>query len=120
MPRTITRPGATVANLQYNYPAANAGRIDSMTNAVSGETVTYQYDVLSRLTSATAQISSTPQWTQEYTYDGFGNLYKKTGTGLAAPWNVDYTGSLVSAKNQIGTAYDANGRRGAVPCSVAP
>lgn len=92
-----------MSNLQYNYPAVNAGRIDSMQNELSGETVTYQYDVLSRLTAANAQ-----QWTQQYTYDGFGNLYKKTGTGLAASWNVDYTSSLVSSKNQIGT-HDANG-----------
>jgi RHS repeat-associated protein len=102
--RTIFPPGTTpVANLTYTYPATNAGRIDSMTNAISGETVSYEYDQLSRLMAANAQ-----QWTQAYTYDPFGNLYKKTGTGLAAAWSTDWTASLVSAKNQIGS-HDANG-----------
>jgi hypothetical protein len=35
----------TVENLTYNYPAGtNNGKIGSMYNAVSGETVTYTYD----------------------------------------------------------------------------
>jgi RHS repeat-associated protein len=96
------QPGAPL-NQQYNYPAANAGRIASMSNLISGETVTYQYDSLARLSSA-----GSPHWTQAYTYDGFGNMYKKTGTGLAAAWAWDATASLNSAKNQFGS-YDANG-----------
>ena len=35
----------SVENLTYNYPAGtNNGKIGSMYNAVSGETVTYTYD----------------------------------------------------------------------------
>ena len=98
-----------MANHTYVYPSANAGRIDSMTRQmwndagtqIVNETVTYQYDTLSRLTAANAQ-----QWTQTYTYDGFGNMYNKVGTGLAPSW--DGTSGLVSGKNQIG-AHDANG-----------
>jgi YD repeat-containing protein len=46
-------------------------------DGVSGETISYQYDVLKRLTqaSSTPTSGSTPAaWTQGYTYDGFGNL----------------------------------------------
>jgi YD repeat-containing protein len=36
--------------------------------------VTYQYDLLKRLVSATAGSN----WTQTFGYDGFGNLTSKT------------------------------------------
>ena len=42
-------------NLAYSYPTGtNNGKIASKYNAVSGETVTYQYDSLNRLASASA------------------------------------------------------------------
>jgi YD repeat-containing protein len=56
---------------------SNAGKIVSQTDNVSGETVTYAYDSLSRLTSASASGNA---WTQTYSYDGFGNLTNRTGT----------------------------------------
>src|SRR5258708_27123725 len=62
-------------NITYTFPSANNGKISSQTDAVSGETITYQYDSLNRLISA-----STSTWTQTQTYDGFGNLTARTGT----------------------------------------
>jgi hypothetical protein len=58
---TIFKNGGALANLTYTYPAGHAGWIESMTNALSGEMVTYQYDMLSRLTA------NSQQWTQTYT-----------------------------------------------------
>ena len=73
--------GAALMDLRYNYHATqNNGRITSMQDLVSGETVTYQYDELQRLTSA-----STATWGNSYTFDGFGNLLSKTVTGGSAP-----------------------------------
>ncbi len=61
-------------NLTYNYPTGtDNGKISSMYNAVSGETVTYSYDSLNRI--ATAGGSG---WGEAYTFDGFGNLTAKT------------------------------------------
>lgn len=49
-------------NLTYNYPTGtNNGKVSSMYNAVSGETVTYTYDSLNRL--ATANGSG---WGEQY------------------------------------------------------
>jgi YD repeat-containing protein len=83
--------------LQYVYSAAqNNGQITQMVDTVSGETISYQYDALKRLTSA----SSTAAWNQTYQYDGFGNLTAKA----AAPIPVD------AATNRLSNAfYDANG-----------
>jgi YD repeat-containing protein len=53
--------------------------------------------LLQRLTSATAA-----SWSQTYTYDGFGNLKKKVGTGaaLCTVFNV----AMTSATNNGGAA----------------
>jgi hypothetical protein len=47
-------------------------------DAVTGETITYQYDALKRLQSATGK-----NWGETYTYDGYGNLTQMSPTGTA-------------------------------------
>ena len=81
-------PWGTAENLTYNYPSGmNNGKVSSMYNAVSGETVTYTYDTLNRIATASGcdQLSGCTQqtfaWTQQYTFDPFGNLTGKTGSG---------------------------------------
>jgi YD repeat-containing protein len=65
--------------MSYNYPSTgNNGQIQSAVDGRSGETVSYTYDALKRLTAA----SSTGGWNQSYAYDGFGNLTKKTTNGV--------------------------------------
>ncbi len=84
-----------------------------MTDGVSGETISYQYDALKRLTSACVVAdfrigNSSRRRTQNYSYDGFGNLTGK-GSGSAVPVN-SATNQL---QNQTGVlsnvAYDSNG-----------
>ncbi len=53
----------------------NNGKISSQYDAISGETVTYAYDSLNRLLSASGS-----GWNQSFGYDGFGNLVSKTGS----------------------------------------
>ena len=55
--------GGASENLTYNYPAgANNGKVSSMYNAVSGETVTYTYDSLNRLLTAERQRMGRAIW----------------------------------------------------------
>jgi RHS repeat-associated protein len=92
----VTGPGISKT---YTYTAgANIGKISSQTDAISGETVQYVYDSLNRLYSATTTAGTA--WSQTFTYDPFGNLTAKTGTGTAPP------SIPVSAQP---SALDANG-----------
>src|ERR1700733_8063 len=71
----------TSENLTYNYPAGtNNGKVSSMYNAVSGETVTYAYDSLNRLLTAGGS-----GWGEKYGFDPFGNLTSKTVTAGTGP-----------------------------------
>ncbi len=92
--------------IAYTFPTngTNNGKISSQTDSVSGETVTYQYDSLNRLLSA----SSNQSWSETYGYDGFGNLVSKTPTGGAPTLSQ----AVNAATNQIvGQSYDANGNQ---------
>jgi RHS repeat-associated protein len=91
----VTRIQGTGYDYQYDYnaPGGNNGQVWKETRGA--EQITYQYDELKRLVSATGQPA--------YTYDGFGNL-----TGMGAP--VD------AATNRIATySYDANGNVTGMP-----
>jgi hypothetical protein len=81
----IAVPG--VRDFTYTFsPTQNDGRITQMTDAISGETVVYQYDSLKRLTSAE---TTGPQWGQSFSYDGFGNLLSSVATKGSAPAPLD-------------------------------
>ena len=83
----------------YNYPTGtNNGKISSMYNAISGETITYTYDSLNRL--ATAAGSG---WGEAYTFDGFGNLNAKTVTSGSGP-SLSLTTN--PANNQMDGIYE--------------
>ena len=65
----------------------------------------YQYDALNRM----IQASSSSGWSEQYGYDGFGNLYSKTGNG-SAPLSatVDQTSNCI---RMTGITCDANGNQ---------
>jgi RHS repeat-associated protein len=95
----LTVPGQL--NISYNFATQNNGQISSQPDNLSGEQITYQYDALQRLYSATGSA-----WSQTFTYDGFGNLTDKVGAG-GAPTNHS---PVNAATNQLtGYSYDANG-----------
>ena len=63
--------------VSYNFSAtANNGQITSMHDARTGNTVTYTYDLLKRVTNASATGGTA--WSQAFGYDGFGNLQTKS------------------------------------------
>jgi RHS repeat-associated protein len=101
--------GTYPLNISYNFTAGqNNGKIASQTDNLSGETVTYQYDSLNRLITATSSQS----WGETYGFDSFGNLLSKTGTGGAPTLSQ----SVSTATNQIvGQTYDANGNQVSSP-----
>lgn len=103
----VTVPG--VLNMSYAYPVgANNGKISSQTDALSGETVTYAYDSLNRLIAASGS-----GWSEQYGYDGFGNLTDKTPTPAgSAPeihLTVDKATNHITVPSQF---YDAHGNQG--------
>jgi len=80
-----------------------------MYDAISGETVTYTYDSLNRLLTASGSTSGTTTWGQQYGFDGFGNLLSKTVTAGSGP---SLSQAVSAANNQIvGQSYDANGNQ---------
>jgi hypothetical protein len=82
----------------YNYSATqNNDKIQSMTDSISGETITYQYDSLNRMVNASGTGDPNGPWSQAFTYDGFGNLVAKAGTN--APNNI--TINVNPANNQL-------------------
>ncbi len=98
--------------IQYSYPAAssttgNNGQISQAVDNLSGETITYLYDSLRRLTSATSTplAGGVPSgWAETFGYDGFGNLTSKVLNGTSAPIAVN------AGTNQLSNAlYDFNG-----------
>ncbi len=93
--------GAPTGGVGYTWSATqNNGQITQAVDTISGETITYIYDALKRLTSA----SSTKPWTQTFQYDGFGNLTAKVLNGASTPIPVN------PANNRLSNAtYDANG-----------
>jgi RHS repeat-associated protein len=101
---TLTLPGRTIT---YNFPAAgsNNGKVSSVVD--SGETISYAYDALQRLISATGS-----DWSQTYAYDGFGNMTGKVGTGGAPSWS----NGMDPATNRLsGVSFDANGNQLTLP-----
>jgi RHS repeat-associated protein len=101
----LTITGAFPLDISYNFPAgANDGKISSQKDNLSGETVTYQYDSLNRMISA----SSSQSWSEMYGFDSFGNLLSKTPAGGAPTLSQ----SVNPATNQIvGQTYDSNGNQ---------
>jgi RHS repeat-associated protein len=104
MGQLITLNNASV-NVSYNYSnTANNGQITSMTDSMVGQTVSYTYDALKRLTGAAA--TGTSVWSQQYTYDGFGNMTQKSGSGATFNNYVDPATNRLAFGN---FCYDPNG-----------
>ena len=104
---TMSRVNGGVYDQTYTYATTqDDGRLVSKTDAISGETVAYQYDTLGRLTRAE---TTGPQWGLAWTYDGFGNRLTQSvvkGSGPAASTPVYPTTNRLQDSN---IDYDAAG-----------
>ncbi len=95
---------AKCSHARRDSATQNNGQITQFRDGVSGEQVSYGYDSLNRLISASA---SSGAWGQSFTYDGFGNLLQKTVTQGSAP---TLSVAVDPATNRmVGQSYDANG-----------
>ena len=101
-------------SMQYTYsPTQNNGQITQQTDVFSGEQVSYTYDRLQRLVTATTTDSS---WGLSFSYDGFGNRTGSTVTKGAGPSGSGY---VDPATNRMGGySYDANGNQTLAPNGV--
>ena len=104
---------ATVVNgtvgLTYTYSGTqNNGQITGGTTGNGSVTNTFTYDALKRLTAATAVTSGgATQWAQTYSYDGFGNMTAKSGSGLTfSNPGLDQTTNRLVGTN---VCYDGDG-----------
>ena len=82
--RVQERPGHAFFNADNYSASQNNRKATSVTDAVSGETVSYTYLALNRLTQALSNSSSAP-WGQSFTYDIFGNLTDNNVVSGSAP-----------------------------------
>ena len=92
----------------YTYSAtADNGQIQHVNDTMSGETIVYTYDSLRRLTQAASMPNAgltPPAWTQQFQYDGFGNLTAKVLNGTTTSIGV------TAATNRLSSSsYDLNG-----------
>ncbi len=102
---SATQGSTVIVNKSYSYPAAaNIGKITSQTDNISGEVVQYTYDSLNRLLQASTSAGS-PSWSQAFTYDPYGNLTAKTGTGGAPAIPTSAQPSSYDANGNVTTTY---------------
>jgi RHS repeat-associated protein len=94
--------------ITYTYSSTqNDGQITGVTDSLSGEAMTYQYDVLKRLTSASSSPisgSMPAAYTETFGHDGFGNLTSTVLNGTTTSIAVDATTNRLTS-----ASYDANG-----------
>jgi len=103
-----TGPSNSIQNLSYTYEANS--NVATITDALRGETSTFGYDDLDRLTSAS--IPGAGGYARTWTYDAIGRMTART-VG-ATPHSYEYTDpNHVHAKTKWNSwpqfTYDANG-----------
>jgi len=102
-------------DLRYSFNAGtNNGQAYQMTDVLTGEVVSYQYDSLKRLIQA--QTVASGGWGQSFGYDGWGNLLSKAATAghtaTAMSLSVDPSTNRATTS---GFVYDANGNTTSLP-----
>ncbi|HXQ71319.1 MAG TPA: hypothetical protein VN844_12565, partial [Pyrinomonadaceae bacterium] len=86
--QTVMRGATTLLNLSYDYANANGKRTGQITKVLNNlnhnKDRGYSYDAVGRLVQATGGPSASPLWTQNYTYDRYGNRTAVSASGFSA------------------------------------
>lgn len=108
--------GARIQDMAYTYDeVGNITKITDNSTTHTKKTISYAYDSLNRLLSATATDAVNGEnYTQVYAYDAIGNIASKSDVGV-----YGYNGSridksyvnphAITAINGLGYTYDKNG-----------
>jgi RHS repeat-associated protein len=115
-------PDGNLQNLNYTYDKlGNITKLEELADGDLTRSVTYTYDDLNRLTSATAKnLDNTPIYSESYTYSPVGNILTTTsmdgvvGTRTYHYDTTDYANPhavtrIVSEDKTITLNYDKNG-----------
>jgi RHS repeat-associated protein len=115
-------PDGNLQNLNYTYDKlGNITKLEELADGDLTRSVTYAYDDLNRLTSATAKnLDNTPIYSESYTYSPIGNILTTTsmdgvvGTRTYHYDTTDYANPhavtrIVSGDKTITLNYDKNG-----------
>lgn len=106
-------PGGLSVNLEYRFPATqNNGQLWQEKDWVSGEEVTYAYDELHRLISAS---TTGPEWGLSWAFDGFGNRTGQTVTKGSGPSSALTYNLANNRLTSSGFGSDSNGNLTALP-----
>jgi RHS repeat-associated protein len=85
--QTVVRGGSALLDLTYSYTNASGKRTGQLTkilnNANHNKDRGYVYDALGRLITAQGGPAGSP-WTQNYSYDRYGNRLSVSGSGSSA------------------------------------
>ena len=113
----VVKNGTDLMNQSYNYQAAagssgvgsvagNSGQLMAMTATISGvaKNQSYSYDTVGRLKSA----SGWGGWTQNYSYDRWGNRTAVAGTNSQTV-GIQTATNRISSVNSVNYMYDAAG-----------
>ena len=92
--------GSSVLDRQYGYGAV--GNVISTTDALNGESLSYTYDPLDRLTGVSGALS------EAYTYDPIGNITSKAGMTNSYT-NTLHKHTVTALSDGSSFTYDANG-----------
>jgi RHS repeat-associated protein len=72
---------------------------------------TFTYDNVNRLSSATDKQGNNTEWSQNYSFDPYGNMIVSSYAGIAPPGNTPGVNTLFSNNRIVGGTYDAAGNQ---------
>ena len=104
--QTVSRGATTLLNLSYDYANASGKRTGQLrkilNNLNHNKDRSYSYDALGRLVQANGGPAATPLWTQNYSYDRYGNRLTASASGFSASnRNNSHGGEQLLAANKL-------------------